>query len=293
MPYVSYSIAFVVITEINVLFNYLVSKYGSQKIKEYQFVLLLLMNITLILIAIFLLLPLVEGEEIAFNPIVELSSIFTLIFIIFIILTITLLRVLQTYIQSQHEIENLRHTQSAIEYQALVEQVNPHFLFNNLSVLKSLILYDKDKAYEFTQNFTDIYRYVLQSKDKDLVTLSEELQFVKSFVALHKERIGDGLTVTFNIPDELLGKSLVPLGLQILVENALKHNIASKSEPLNIHIYTNHDMLIVENNLNKKETIFSTKKGLGNITKRYKILTDRQVSVNQSSTNFIVSIPLI
>ncbi|MBR7034877.1 MAG: histidine kinase, partial [Bacteroidales bacterium] len=141
--------------------------------------------------------------------------------------------------------------------------------------------------------FTDIYRYVLQSKDKDLVTLSEELQFVKSFVALHKERIGDGLNVMFNIPDELLGKSLVPLGLQILVENALKHNIASKSEPLNIHIYTNRDMLIVENNLNKKETVFSTKKGLGNITKRYKILTDRQVSVNQSSTNFIVSIPLI
>ena len=293
MPYVSYSIAFVVITEFNVLFNYLVSKYGSQKIKEYQFIIHILLNIVLTVIAVFLLLPLVEGEEIAFNPLVELSSIFTLIFIVFIILNITLLRVLQTYIQSQHEIENLRQAQSASEYQALVEQVNPHFLFNNLSVLKSLILYDKDKAYEFTQNFTDIYRYVLQSKDKDLVTLSEELQFVKSFVALHKERIGDGLNVMFNIPEELLGKSLVPLGLQILVENALKHNIASKSEPLNIHIYTNRDMLIVENNLNKKETAFSTKKGLENITKRYEMLTDKKVSVNQSSTNFIVSIPLI
>ena len=108
-----------------------------------------------------------------------------------------------------------------------------------------------------------------------------------------KSRIGDGLNVMFNIPEELLGKSLVPLGLQILVENALKHNIASKSEPLNIHIYTNRDMLIVENNLNKKETAFSTKKGLENITKRYEMLTDKKVSVNQSSTNFIVSIPLI
>ena len=293
MPYISYSIAFVVITEINVLFNYLVSKYGTQIMKEYQFITHILLNIILILIAVFLLFPLIEGEEIALNPIVELSAIFTFMFIIFIILNITLLRIIRTYIQSQQEIENLRQAQSASEYQALMEQVNPHFLFNNLSVLKSLILYDKDKAYEFTQNFTDIYRYVLQSKDKDLVTLADELQFVKSFVALHKERIGEGLNVTFNIPDEALGKLLVPLGMQILIENALKHNIASKSEPLNINIYTDHDMLVVNNTLNKKETAYSTKKGLENITKRYKMLSDKQVVVEQNDTNFIVSIPLI
>lgn len=293
MPYVSYSIAFVVITEINVLFSYLVSKYGSQRMKEYQVLQHIFLNIVLTIVSVFLLLPLVEGEEIARNPIVELSAIFTFIFIIFIILAITLLRILQTYIQSQKEIETLRQAQSASEYQALVEQVNPHFLFNNLSVLKSLILYDKDKAYDFTQNFTDIYRYVLQSKDKKLVLLSEELQFVESFIALHKERIGEGLRVFVNIPDSALDKSLVPLGLQILVENALKHNVASKSEPLEISIYTENDMLVVKNTLNKRETAYSTKKGLGNLTKRYKMLTDKKVVVTQDSEHFSVSIPLI
>lgn len=293
IPYVSYSIAFVLITEINVLFNYIVYKFGSQKIKEYQFVEHILLNITLTLLLVFLVLPVIEGEEIAGNPIVELAATFTTIFIVFIILTITLLRVLRTYIQSQEEVETLRRAQSASEYQALVEQVNPHFLFNNLSVLKSLILYDKDKAYDFTQNFTDIYRYVLQCKDKDLVVLSEELNFIKSYVALHKERIGDGLNVTIDISEEYYGKFMIPLGLQILVENALKHNIASRSEPLRIFITVKEDMLIVKNNLNEKETTYSTKQGLENVVKRYKVMTDKEVKIEKTESEFIVSIPLL
>ncbi|MCQ2958988.1 MAG: histidine kinase [Bacteroidales bacterium] len=293
MPYVSFSIGFVAITEINVFFSNQLPKCPSQKVKEYQFVALILLNAVLIILAVYLFFPWIEGEEVAQNPIVKLAVIFTFLFVVFLILTITLLRILSTYIETQREVEVLRQAQSASEYQALVEQVNPHFLFNNLSVLKSLIMFDKDKAVDFTQNFTDIYRYVLQSKDKDVVLLSDELDFVKSYVALHKERVGEGLQVTYNIPTEILEKSIIPLGLQLLVENALKHNIASKTEPLSIVIYAEDDRLIVKNNLNKKDTAYSTRKGLGNITKRYEILTDKEVLVEQNEKEFIVSLPLI
>src|SRR5574344_2905744 len=101
--------------------------------------------------------------------------------------------------ETQQELEELRQAKTTSEYQSLVEQVNPHFLFNNLSVLKSLILYDKEKAITFTQNFTAIYRYVLQCKDKKFMLLPDELDFVNSFLALHKERIGDELMVAINV----------------------------------------------------------------------------------------------
>lgn len=293
VPYISFSLGFIIITEINVLFNHLLIRFGPEKMKEYQFTSHIILNAVLIICSIWLLLPLVEDEEIAENPVVQLSATFTLIFIAFIILTICLIRILQSYIHSQREIESLRLAQSASEYQALVEQVNPHFLFNNLSVLKSLIMYDRDKAVDFTQNFTDIYRYVLQSKDKDVVLLTDELEFVKSYLALHKERIGEGLQVTFNITDESKGKSIIPLGLQILIENALKHNIASKNEPLQIQITTTSDTLTVKNNLNKKESVYSTRKGLDNVVKRYKVLTEREILVTRTETEFIVSLPLI
>ena len=293
LPYLSFSIGFIIITEVNVLFNNIIIRYGSEFMKEYQFTSHIVLNTILIISVILLLLPLIEEAEIAKNPIVQLSATFTLIFIAFVILTICLLRLIQNYIDSQHEIEVLRQAQSASEYQALVEQVNPHFLFNNLSVLKSLILFDKDKAVDFTQNFTDIYRYVLQSKDKDVVRLAEELVFIESYLALHKERIGNGLQVSIDIDDEAKNKSIIPMGLQILVENALKHNIASKSEPLTITITTQNDALVVTNNLNKKETVYSTHKGLDNVIKRYEVLTDKKVIIQRTTTQFIVSLPLI
>ena len=293
MPYLTFSIGFIIITEVNVFFNHLIVRHGSEFMKEYQFTTHIILNTILIIGVISLLFPMIEDAEIAQNSVIQLSATFTLIFIAFVILTICLLRIIQNYIDSQHEIEVLRQAQSASEYQALVEQVNPHFLFNNLSVLKSLIMYDKDKAVDFTQNFTDIYRYVLQCKDKDVVLLTDELDFVNSYLALHKERIGEGLKVSIDIAADAKKKSIIPMGLQILVENALKHNIASKSEPLQITITAKDDSLIVTNNLNKKETGYSTHKGLDNVIKRYKILTDKKVLIQQTTTSFMVSLPLI
>lgn len=293
MPYVSYSLGFIIITEINVCFNHLMWKYGPQKMRQYMITMHFLLNIGLSALLLFMMLPLIEGKEITNNPIVELSTIFTSIFIVFIILTITLLRLLQKSLKDKQELDVLRQAQIASEYQSLVEQVNPHFLFNNLSVLKSLILYDKDKAVTFTQNFTDIYRYVLQSKDKPTIMLSEELDFVKSYLALHKERIGDGLKIEYDVESEAMGKMVLTMGLQLLVENALKHNIATKTNPLTISISSTSDSITVRNNLNKKDVPFSTRQGLENIFKRYKLLTDIQVVVEKTDKDFIVTLPLI
>lgn len=293
MPYSSLSIAFILVAEVNVLFYNLVLKYGSQKLKEYQFTAHIVLNIVLCVLVISMLLPVLEVEEIAYNPFVRLSGVFIFIFIVFVILTITLLRLLRMSMETQQELEELRQAKTTSEYQSLVEQVNPHFLFNNLSVLKSLILYDKEKAITFTQNFTDIYRYVLQCKDKKFMLLSDELDFVNSFLALHKERIGDGLMVAINVEQSSLNKSIIPMGVQLLVENALKHNIASKSSPLYITISVADDYITVRNNLNKKDVAFSTHKGLENITKRYKLVSEKPVQITKTDTDFIVSLPLI
>ena len=154
-------------------------------------------------------------------------------------------------------------------------------------------MYDKDKAVQFVQNFTDIYRYVLQVKNRILVPFSEELTFVKSYIALHKERLGDGFSAKFDVQEGALSKSIVPIGLQILVENALKHNIATKSEPLTIEIIADAERVTVKNNLNRKEAVFSTRKGLRNIIDRYKMLSEQAVRVQQTETEIIVSLPLI
>ena len=163
MPYLNLSVVFILVAEVNVLFYNLVLKYGGQKLKEYQFTAQMVLNIVLCVLLISLLLPILEKQEIAYNPFVRLSGIFIFIFIVFVILTITLLRLLRISMETQQELEELRQAKTTSEYQSLVEQVNPHFLFNNLSVLKSLIMFDKEKAIRFTQ-FYDIYRLVLNVK---------------------------------------------------------------------------------------------------------------------------------
>ena len=292
IPYITFSIGFILITEFNVFLNFLISKYGTEKIKYYRISLQMILNVVLIMIIGVVINSLIR-QEYGNSTIIHLSGFFSCIFVVFIVLTISLIRVVQTAYESQREVEKLYIAKAESEYQALVEQVNPHFLFNNLSVLKSLIMYDKDKAVKFVQDFTDIYRYVLQVKSRELVQLSDELTFVKSYLALHKERLGDGFVVKYDINNDALTKMIPPIGLQILVENALKHNIATKSEPLTIEIVADAEWVIVKNNLNKKDAVYSTRKGLKNIIDRYKILTEQKVSVQQTETEFIVSLPLI
>ena len=292
IPYLTFSIGFIGITEFNVLFNFLISKYGTETIKRYRISLQILVNIVLILIVLSLLNPMIHklyGD----STIIHLSLIFTCLFVVFLVLTISLIRVVQTAYESQNEVERLYRAKAESEYQAIVEQVNPHFLFNNLSVLKSLIMFDQDKAVKYVQDFTDIYRYVLQIKNRELVPFSEELTFVKSYIALHQERLGSGFLTKIDVQEDALSKMVVPIGLQTLVENALKHNVATKSEPLTVEIIADADSVTVKNNLNKKDVVYSSRKGLKNILDRYKMFTDQKVKVQKTETEFIVSLPLI
>ncbi|MGQ1891828.1 sensor histidine kinase [Thermophagus sp. OGC60D27] len=192
------------------------------------------------------------------------------------------------------ENEKLRREKIRMDYFALQDQLNPHFLFNNLSTLMAIIPEDPGKALRFTENFTDVYRYVLRSSKVKLITLEEELSFIKSYLNLHKERIGEGLNYKFEINDEVLTKKLPPLSLQYLIENAIKHNMATKEQPLSIFISVKEKNLSVSNNFNPKVSTYSTHTGLENLRKRYKYLgLGGDVKIVNTDDIYKVTIPLI
>ena len=195
-------------------------------------------------------------------------------------------------------VENAKLKQDKIlsDYKALQDQINPHFLFNNLSTLIAIIHTDKEKAIDFAENFTDVYRYVLVGENqagKAGVAVQEELKFLDAYTTLHKARLGENLKVEIDVPMEIMNKRVPHLSLQLLVENAIKHNITSRSKPLTIKIGAENNMLFISNNKQKKESTYSTKTGLSNLGKRLKILTDEEYKITENDHIFKVEIPLI
>jgi len=138
-----------------------------------------------------------------------------------------------------------------------------------------------------------VYRYVLQSKDNVSLKLEDELLFIKAYLALHQERLGGGLQVELNIDAELLNYHLPPLSLQFVVENAVKHNIATLQTPLSLRIYTRDERIVVTNSLNQKRSTYSTHTGISNLQKRYGFLTDEQLVIEKTDQSFTVELPLI
>ena len=180
------------------------------------------------------------------------------------------------------------------KFESLKNQLDPHFLFNSLNVLTSLIGENPNQAEKFTTKLSKVYRYVLEQRNKDLVPISEELLFAKTYMQLLGMRFEDA--IQFNIPNDISNAELkmVPLSLQLLLENAVKHNVVSSSKPLVISIYEENNHLIIENNINPKEAIGkSTKVGLQNIADRYGLITDRPVKIENNNTTFKVSLPLL
>jgi hypothetical protein len=180
------------------------------------------------------------------------------------------------------------------KFESLKNQLDPHFLFNSLNVLTSLIGENPAQAEKFTTKLSKVYRYVLEQRNKDLVPVSEELKFAKTYMQLLEMRFEDA--VKFNIPDEIRDAELkiVPLSLQLLLENSVKHNVVSPSKPLTINIYQEERYLIIENNINPKEAIGkSTKVGLQNIADRYGLITQKGVKVENNNKTFKVSLPLL
>lgn len=184
---------------------------------------------------------------------------------------------------------------SEIELQALKLQLDPHFVFNNLSVLSELILKDQQLGYEYTINFTRVYRYLLVNAKKKLISLREELKFLEAYLFLINSRMGKGCVFRIDIDNSKLEKLVPPVTLQLFIENAIKYNRTEEENPLHVHIYSNgDDELVVSNNLlplfKKPE---STKIGLQNIIDRYALLGDRMPTIEKTEESFTIKVPLL
>jgi hypothetical protein len=180
------------------------------------------------------------------------------------------------------------------KFESLKSQIDPHFLFNSLNVLTSLIGENPHQAEKFTTKLSKVYRYVLEQRNKDLIPLTEELKFAKTYMELLSMRFEDA--VHFDIPTTVSNEDLkiVPLSLQLLLENAVKHNVVSSLKPLQIKIFEQGGYLIIENNINPKEAIGkSTKVGLRNIADRYGLITQKRVTIENDNKTFKVSLPLL
>ena len=215
-----------------------------------------------------------------------------------VILVVTFLFTMTIYLMKQNHLavvgmqkldfENLQN-----RYTALKNQTDPHFLFNCLNTLNGLIGRDDRRAQEYVQELAMVFRHTM--RDKVVVRLSEELEFVKSYLYLMCIRYFDGLKVVWHIDDKYLDYYVIPSGLQILVENAIKHNIASAKIPLTISISTKEDKIVVENKLQLREqsTSASTGVGLDNLMEQYRLVFGKDIDIVSKDGQFSVSLPLI
>ena len=192
------------------------------------------------------------------------------------------------------ELERFKKENAEFQFEALRSQVNPHFLFNTLNTLSSLIYENKEKAELFIRELTDVYRYILEHRGKELVSLEKEMTVAKSYIFLIQLRFGENLNVKITNEGSFNRWSIAPLTLQILIENTVKHNVISSRKPLSVAIDLENGYLTVKNNLQRKESKeYSSGLGLKNISSRYAFLTDKKVEVKEDGNEFLVKIPLI
>lgn len=291
----------VILTMINATyFDYFYKKIVWKKYAKYKIVLGALGNVFLTLIGIFLIRLFISvwiEDELLFvflrNEEIHnyfISFLITMVVSLFFHAFYFYKKLQENKVKEQKIIAG---TASA-KFESLKNQIDPHFLFNSLNVLSSLIEENPDNAQRFTTSLSKIYRYVLEQKDKELVSVSEELSFAKTYMDLLKMRFENSLFYT--LPDGIPNPEakVVPLSLQLLLENTVKHNIASEQKPLSIRIYVDGDYLAVENIYQKKE-VLQDRQGVGlqNIVSRYSIITNRNVLVEQNEKTFTVKIPIL
>lgn len=202
---------------------------------------------------------------------------------------------LKKSVQEQERVK-VAHVQSQLD--GLRNQVNPHFLFNSLNTLNHIVEYEnKTMAKDFIGQLSKVYRYILDSREESTIILGEELDFVNAYVSIQKERFLESLQVNIDVPQQYTYKKIIPLSLQLLIENAIKHNIISTKKPLTITIDIDeqNQLIRVTNNLQKKSKVLhSTKVGLENIKERYRLLSDdKSVTIEATENFFSVSIPLL
>lgn len=280
-------------------FDYLNNKIIWDKFKKFRIVIGVLGSAFLTIFGIFLIRLFIKVtlQNLTFVAFLQaenpknyvISSVITLIVLL-------IFHIIYFYKKSQEnkvkEQKIIAGTASA-KFESLKNQIDPHFLFNSLNVLSSLIEENPDNAQRFTSSLSKVYRYVLEQKDKELVSVEEELSFAKTYMNLLKMRFENSVSYEVKETSNPEAK-VVPLALQLLLENTVKHNIASESKPLHIRIYEKGDYLVIENDYQKKE-VLQDRKGVGlqNIVERYSIITNRKVKVEQTAEYFKVSIPML
>lgn len=207
----------------------------------------------------------------------------------------TIIFYFKEYRSSRLEAEELKSAQALAELQLIKSQVNPHFLFNNLNVLSALVMQNHSEANRFIEEFSKVYRYILHNHENELVPLKTELHYINPYIFLLQKRFGDGLQVSIDIPEAYSDRLIIPAAIQMLIENAIKHNVVSRNRPLQISLHANgNNSIVITNNLQvKQSTEPSTGIGLRNIMKRYELVSDREVGIMKNESGFTVTLPLI
>jgi len=239
---------------------------------------------------------LIEGES--FEVFIQNESsanyLVTIIITFFVTLAFHAFYFYKAYQENKVKEQKIIAGTASAQFESLKNQIDPHFLFNSLNVLSSLIEENPESAQKFTTSLSKVYRYVLEQKDKELVSVAEELKFAKTYMNLLKMRFEN--SITFEIPEGFDNEEakVVPLSLQLLLENCIKHNIVSEAKPLHVKISIENNQLVVTNNLQKKE-VLSDRKGVGlqNIVNRYAILTKRTVLVEENEQEFKIFLPIL
>ncbi|MCH2196907.1 histidine kinase [Kordia sp.] len=197
--------------------------------------------------------------------------------------------------QSIREEEQAKQIVVLAQLDALRNQAQPHFFFNSLNTLRDIIDQNsKEDAKQFVDKLSDVYRYILDAGDANVITLRDELKFAKAYIHVQKERFGPNLKLNWELPEAALDRMIVPMSLQLLLENAIKHNVISRSKPLTVTISIEDDYLVVHNKIQPKSTqLPSTKLGLINIEKRHALISKKLPKIQNDTKEFIAKMPLL
>ncbi len=229
----------------------------------------------------------------------DLAGVYRSNIFIYAVVNVVVVAVLEAWVffiesdRATQKAEHLQEELSQIKFEVLKSQINPHFMFNSLNVLSGLIDTDTKKAQLFIDEFSQIYRYVLEAIEKKVTPLSKELEFMRSYLFLQQMRYGDTLSYSVDIPSEHLKLFLPPLSLQVLLENAIKHNIVNEAKPLRIDVFCEGSFLLVKNNLQPKISGHSTGLGLKNLVKRYALICEIEPTFRLEKDFYVAKIPLI
>ena len=227
------------------------------------------------------------GIQAIYNSEIAIIIAFSIAFVL------TSIDFLKSWQVSNLEAEKLKVEMMSYKYESLRNQLNPHFLFNNFNVLSDLVYKDQELAVKFISQMSDLYRYVLDNSEKEVISLSEELNFLESYIFLLKTRFEKNLDIRLKLEaadDDLI----VPMALQLLIENSVKHNEVSSVKPLIVEITRKDGYILIANNLQQKSVVNrSTRTGLKNITQRYAFLTDKTIDVKLTKNRFEVLIPIL